>query len=135
MTGALSAFRWERLTPLQRAEHDSDARGLEAAGILLKLREAVEKDEFVSRVKNALTIAEDAIFNWLDVRPDSGAGGGTGPATPPPPGPGPGRPVAETGGSAIRAAGSPDAGVLTTLGEFLREHRGQRVVVEWRAED
>jgi len=145
VTSALVGFRWDRLAPLRQAEQDNDDRGQSAASTLRALRESVGKDEFASRVRTALTVTEEALYEWLTApRPDAVwtvPGTGTaGDTTPPgagqtPPGPGSDRPAAETTGTATRDAGGRDADVLTLLGEFLRAHHGQRVVVEWRAQD
>ena len=145
VTSALVGFRWDRLAPLRQAEQENDERGQSAASTLRALRESVGKDEFASRIRIALTVTEEALYEWLTApRPDAVStvpGTGTeGDTTPPgagqtPPGPGSDRPAAETTGSATRDAGGRDADVLTLLGEFLRAHHGQRVVVEWRAQD
>jgi hypothetical protein len=124
---ALRGFRWERLAPLREAAaRGADERDRSAARIIATLRDALEADEIAQALGRALSEAEDAIFAWL-------ANGQPPPPPPPPPGPGPGpvKPVAPSGGG-TRAKGAPDAAVLSELGEFLRGHPNERVVVEWR---
>ena len=158
VTSALTNFRWDRLTPLQRAEHDGDERGQSAASTLRALREAIAKDEFTSRIRTALNATDEALYEWLttprpdviwpDARPGghpgngdgsgtgtAGGSAGTGTGQTPPPGPGPDRTVAEASDRAVRYAGGDDADVLTSLSAFLRAHHDRQVVVEWRVQD
>ena len=65
VSGALHAFRWDRLAPLRQAESATDQRGRAAAGILQDLREALTADEFATRLAPALSKTDDAIFEWL----------------------------------------------------------------------
>ena len=65
VTTAVDGFRWERLAPLRDAEERADERGRAAANTLRTLREAVEADEFATRLGPALVAADDAIFAWL----------------------------------------------------------------------
>ncbi len=124
---ALASFPWDRLTPLREAEENNDDRGRSAASTLRELRQTVRADEFASSIKRALVITDQAIFDWLASpgpnRPVPGPG--------PRPGPGPVRPTAARG-SGTRSAGAPDSDIITPLTEFLRAHRGQEVVAEWR---
>jgi hypothetical protein len=122
VTGALSSFRWERLASLRAAEDNSDYRGRSAASTLRALRDAVQADEFVTRLRPALAAAEEALFEWLTASR-------TPPVLPPPPDP---DPPAAARGTGTRASGASDADVLTSLTEFLRAHHDRRVVVEWR---
>ena len=117
---ALASFPWDRLAPLREAEENNDDRGRSAASTLRELRQTLRADEFASSIKRALVITDQAIFDWL-------AGPGPGPRT----GPGPVRPTAARG-SGTRSAGAPDSDIITPLTEFLRAHRGQEVVAEWR---
>jgi hypothetical protein len=124
---ALATFPWDRLTPLRQSEGNDNERGRSAAGTLRELREALRADEFASSIKRALGITDQAIFDWL-------AGDRPIPGPDPRPGPGPVRPAAVRG-SGARPAGAPDSDVLTPLAEFLRAHRAQEVVVEWRVKE
>jgi len=124
---ALASFPWDRLAPLREAEENNDDRGRSAASTLRELRQTLRADEFASSIKRALVITDQAIFDWL---------AGPGPDRPVPgpgprPGPGPVRPTAARG-SGTRSAGAPDSDIITPLTEFLRAHRGQEVVAEWR---
>jgi hypothetical protein len=124
---ALASFPWDRLAPLREAEENNDDRGRSAASTLRELRQTLRADEFASSIKRALVITDQAIFDWL---------AGPGPVRPSPgpdprPGPGPVRPTAARG-SGTRSAGAPDSDLITPLTEFLRAHRGQEVVAEWR---
>ena len=127
MREALRGFRWERLAPLREAAvRGADERDRSAARILATLSDALEADEIAQALGRALNEADDAIFAWLaDGQPPPP------PPLPPGPGPGPDRAAAPNGGG-IRAKGAPDAAVLSELGEFLRGHPNERVVVEWR---
>ena len=62
---ALRQFRWERLAPLLAAEKRTDQRGRAAASILRDLRAAVAADEFTVRLPRALSVTEQAVFDWL----------------------------------------------------------------------
>jgi hypothetical protein len=156
VTTALASFPWDRLRPLQQAEQDGSESGQSAASTLRALREAVTKDEFTSRIKAALIVTDDALYEWLAAaRLDPGlSGGGTGDASgrgssggdgstrtdrTPLPDSGSYRTVSDEGagnsGRAVKEAGNDDDNVLTPLGEFLRAHHDQRVVVEWRVQD
>jgi hypothetical protein len=120
---ALASFPWDRLAPLREAEENNDDRSRSAASTLRELRQTLRADEFASSIKRALVITDQAIFDWL---------AGPGPGRPVPgPGPGPVRPTAARG-SGTRSAGAPDSDIITPLTEFLRAHRGQEVVAEWR---
>jgi hypothetical protein len=124
---ALASFPWDRLAPLREAEENNDDRGRSAATTLRELRQTLRADEFASSIQRALVITDQAIFDWLagpgPVRPVPGPG--------PRPGLGPVRPTAARG-SGTRSAGAPDSDLITPLTEFLRAHRGQEVVAEWR---
>lgn len=130
---AVDSFRWDRLAPLREAEPIADERGRAAAATLKALRDAVAADEFAARLSQALSRADDEIFEWL------AAGQPRTPVESPVPKrpddvpiklPGP-RPT----GWGARAKGAPDGPVLAALQEFLAEHRDERVVVEWRVEE
>jgi hypothetical protein len=127
---ALASFPWDRLAPLRDAEGNDDERGRTAARTLRELREALRADEFASRIKGALTVTDQAIFDWLAPRPAPGTDRPV-PGRSSKPGLGTDRPAA-TRGAGTRSATAPDSEVLTPLAEFLRAHRGQEVVVEWR---
>ncbi len=133
VSGALHAFRWDRLAPLRRAESATDQRGRRAAGILRDLREALTADEFATRLEPALSRTDDAIFEWL-------ASGQPKPVDEPPTVL---RPddvhlrlrVSPSGGQATRAQGAPASDVLEPLREFLEANGDKRVVVEWRVQE
>ena len=124
---ALASFPWDRLAPLREAEENNDDRGRSAASTLRELRETLRADEFASSIKRALVITDQAIFDWL-------ARDRPAPRPVPGPGPGPGRP-ASSHGSGTRSAGARDSDILAPLTEFLRAHREQEVVVEWRVKE
>jgi hypothetical protein len=137
VASAVDSFRWERLAPLRASENQTDDRGRAAAGTLTALREAVEADEFATRLGPVLSRTDDAVFEWLSVgqrvlqvpdpqllRPDD-----VPIYVPPtfPPGSGSGR--------ATRAKGAPASEVLDELAAFLDAHRDEQVVVEWRVQE
>jgi len=129
---AVDTFRWDRLSPLREAEPRDDERGRPAAATLKALRDAVAADELVTRLSQALSTAENEVFEWL------AAGQPKVPVEPRPQRPDdvplhlPGR---RPGGGGTRERGKPDDAVLEALTEFLHEHRDERVVVEWRVEE
>jgi hypothetical protein len=114
VTTAVDGFRWERLAPLRDAEERDEERGRAAASTLRTLREAVEADEFATRLGPALVAADDAIFAWL---------------TPPK------KPHPTVGGRATRGKGAPDREVLEQVTAFLEAHRDEEVVVQWRVQE
>ena len=124
---ALASFPWDRLTPLREAEGNHDDRGRSAASTLRELRETLRAEEFASSIRRALVITDQAIFDWLA---SSGSDRPV-PGPSPKPGSGSARPTAARG-SGTRSAGAPDSEIITLLAEFLRAHRGQEVVAEWR---
>jgi hypothetical protein len=148
VAAAVAGFRWERLDPLRAAERAAqtqpDPRGQDASATLRALRDAVAADEIVTRLRPALSKAEDAIFSWLEAgqSPDPSLKGSPNPAT----GPIVTGPILraedviiELGssehGPAQRATlrqGTPAEAVLGPLAEFLRAHPDKRVIVEWR---
>jgi hypothetical protein len=135
VTGALRAFPWERLAPLHTAARQADPRGQAATRILDDLRTALEADEIVQSLSDALKVTDGAIFTWL-------ADGQEQTPTPPSPGPMP-RLATQPGtlhpawaagasGSGKRAPGGSNAPVISQLDQFLRDHADERVAVEWR---
>lgn len=121
---ALRQFRWERLAPLLAAEKRTDQRGRAAASILRDLRAAVAADEFTVRLPRALSVAEQAVFDWLADN-----------QLPVPPPPAPPAPVQQPGnphGRAIVTRGSRPDETIAELTAFLTKHRDDEVVVEWR---
>ena len=133
VSGALNAFRWDRLAPLRQAESAADQRGRGAAGILRDLREALTADEFATRLEPALSKTDDAIFEWL-------ATGQPKPVDEPPTVLRPDDvhlrlPVSPSGGQATRALGAPASDVLEPLRDFLEANEDKRVVVEWRVQE
>jgi hypothetical protein len=133
VSGALRAFRWDRLAPLRGAESAADQRGREAAGILRDLRAALTADEFATRLEPALLKTDDAIFEWL-------ASGQPKPVDEPPTVLRPDDvhlrlPVSPSAGQATRAKGAPASDVLEPLREFLEANGDKRVVVEWRVQE
>jgi hypothetical protein len=131
VAGALSGYRWERLSPLCDAERGEDPRGRRAAAILAELRRALTSDEIVIGLQKALRDSEDAVFDWL--------ADGQSPA---------GRAAADRGativsatpsgarglGGVARAKGAPAEPVVAELTRFLEEHRDEDVIVEWRVQ-
>jgi hypothetical protein len=112
VASAVDTFRWDRLEPLRAAENQADERGRAAARTLARLREAAGSDEFATRLGRVLSETDDAIFDWL--KPD---------------------PKPSHGGRATRTKGGPDNAVFEPLGEFLKAHRGDQVIVEWRVQE
>jgi hypothetical protein len=138
VASAVDTFRWERLAPLRAAENHGDDRGRAAAGTLTVLREAVEADEFATRLGPVLAKTDDAVFEWLSAgqgvyqapdllprRPDD-----VPIYVPPSPLPPEGR-----SGRATRAKGAPSNEVLGPLAAFLDAHRDEPVTVEWRVQE
>jgi hypothetical protein len=131
VTGALRAFAWDRLAPLRAAAgQQGDPRGQAAARILDDLRDALGADEIAQALPRVLRETDDAIFDWL---------AGSQPHTPPPPPPDPGpgqvpgvQRAAAPSGSGTRSKGSSNDTVISQLGQFLRDHADEQVVVEWR---
>jgi hypothetical protein len=135
VTGAVDAFRWDRLAPLRAAETQDDERGRDAASTLKALRDAVAADEFTTRLGPVLSATDDAIFAWLS------AGQPAEPVTPPhhlepddidirvP------KPLPGASGRATRAKGASSADVVAQLETFLNEHHDEQVVVEWRVQE
>ncbi len=124
VSGALQQFRWERLAPLLAAESQPDERGRAAASILRELRAAVGADEFTIRLPQALSVAEQAVFDWLEE--------GQRQVPPQPPSPRPGPAPGRVRGQAIVTRGSQPDHAIAELSAFLRQHRDDEVVVEWR---
>ena len=123
---ALHSFHWDWLAPLIAAETRTDDHGQAAARILRELRDAVSADEFAVRLAPALSAAEQAIFDWLaDGQPSAPAAR---PAIPGEPQPRPARPA----GRVVLASGARPEQALAELSAFLREHRDEEIVVEWR---
>jgi hypothetical protein len=132
---ALRAFRWDRLSPLREAEATQDDRGQSAASALNALRSAVRADEFSSHIGPALSVAEEAVFEWLtagqnqdqeqdeDKRQDDDKSRKTDWFR---------KPVNASSGRASRSTGASDTSVLEPLADFLRNHQDENVVVEWR---
>ena len=129
----VDSFRWERLGPLREAEPRGDERGRPAAATLKALRDAVAADELVTRLSQALSSADDEVFEWL------AAGQPNIPVEQPPPQRPDDVPIQlparRPGGGGTRDRGKPDDAVLEALREFLHEHRDERVVVVWRVEE
>jgi hypothetical protein len=138
VASAVDTFRWERLAPLRAAESQADESGRAAAGTLTALREAVEADEFATRLGPVLSRTDDAVFDWLSAgqrvhqvpdpmprRPDDV------PIYVPP------SPLASSGlsGRATRAKGAAASDVLGPLEAFLDAHRDEQVIVEWRVQE
>ena len=135
VAAAVDGFRWDRLAPLRTSKDRADERGRAAASTLTTMREAVEADEFATRLGPKLADADDAIFEWL-------ADGQTARPVDQPDLPRPddiviALPTPKPGlsGRATRAKGASSRDVLTELAAFLDEHPDQEVVVEWRVEE
>ena len=127
---ALHGFRWERLAPLREAAtRAADERDRSAARIIATLRDALAADEIAQALGQALSDDRGGDLRLADRRPATSA------ATPAATSaarswPGPGH-----GGTERRrhpGRGCPDQAILSELGAFLRDHRGEQVVVEWR---
>ncbi|HXL95674.1 MAG TPA: hypothetical protein VN969_42685 [Streptosporangiaceae bacterium] len=135
VAAAVDGFRWDRLAPLRTSKDRVDERGHAAASTLKTLREAVEADEFATRLGPKLANADDAIFEWLA---DSQAAERVNhPELPRPddivialP-----KPVPGLNGKATRAKGASSRDVLSELTAFLDAHRDQEVIVQWRVEE
>jgi hypothetical protein len=135
VTASVDAFRWDRLAPLRAAENQVDERGRDAASTLKTLRDAVEADEFATRLGPILSTTDDAIFEWLSA-------GQPAVPVPPPQHLGPDdidiripKPLRGAAGQATRAKGASSADVVAQLETFLNEHRDEQIVVEWRVEE
>jgi hypothetical protein len=114
VTTAVDGFRWEQLAPLRDAEERADEQGRAAASTLRTLREAVEADEFATRLGPALVAADDAIFAWLT--PSK-------------------KPLPTVGGRPTMGKGAPNREVLDQVTAFLEAHRDEEVVVQWRVQE
>ena len=138
VASAVDTFRWDRLGPLRAAENQDDDHGRDAARALRALREAVGTDEFATKLRLALSAADDAVFEWLSAgqraepvpvppvyRPDD-----VPIYVPPSPLPSAGR-----AGRATRSKGAPASEVLGPLRAFLDAHPDDQVVVEWRVQE
>ncbi len=53
VAAAVNEFRWDRLAPLRTSEDQADERGRAAARTLKTVREAVQADEFATRLGGA----------------------------------------------------------------------------------
>jgi hypothetical protein len=138
MASAVDAFHWDRLGPLYAAEDQDDDRGRDASRALASLRESVRADEFATKLKAALSAADNAVFEWLS----------DGQRVQLPPGQQPRRPddipihvppskLAGPGraGRAALAKGAAAREVLGPLQAFLDAHRDEQVIVEWRVQE
>jgi hypothetical protein len=125
---ALSAYRWERLGPLQQAARagvGDDVRAAAARDILAGLQQAVTADEITRRLRVALDASDDEIFTWLArAAPEPpNAGRGSDPVQSPP------------SGRIVRREGEPSEPVTTELAAFLDRHFDRTVAVEWRVQE
>jgi len=117
VAAALHEYPWDRLVPLTQGAAGDDDRGRQARAILERLREVLTAEELPSQLGPALKRAEDEAFAWAFTPPSP-------PRRPPPPPGGAGRRVVDSSAD-LEAA-------LDEVRAFVEEHRGQRVVVEWR---
>lgn len=126
VTGQLQSFGWSRLSPLLDAEKQNTDRGRSAKAALDRLRASVTADELAQPLNSALKRAEDDAFKWLEEAVE--------PGPTPDPGPTPAPQHSVPHGS--RTVGSTDdlTRVREDLNNFVEEHTGERVVVEWRVE-
>jgi len=144
VAGLLDRFSWQRFEPLFAGRQGEGVRADEAAGILRRLSEAVDADEFSVPIAPALKRAEDELFAWLarGAKPDVPAGPDVGGQTP---GATEADDELETGSQPRRAAsggarisrgrGARDArAAAAQLEAFVAEHPDDDVVVEWRVE-
>ncbi len=129
VSAALTAFHWERLSPLRAAAGQGGERGRAAQTILERLASAVAADEFAVALPAVLDQTEQAVFDWL------AAGQAPAPAGQPRP-----EPVPEFGGArravgagkAVRRRGERPDAVLGELRSFLDSHGDAEVEVQWR---
>ncbi|MFT4164430.1 MAG: DUF6079 family protein [Microlunatus sp.] len=126
VTSALTAFRWERLRPLQDAQQGEGGRAEQAAAILEDLRRSLESDEMVTAIAQALEAAEAALFAWLTPPSPHRS-----PSAHPEPTPAP----RTTSGRRTLAAGENPASVVADLQAFRNAHGGAGIIVEWRLDE
>ena len=69
VVAALSAFSWNRLTPVREAAAGQSERADAAQDILDNLTSALNGHEHAYACAKALKTAEDAIFDWLASAP------------------------------------------------------------------
>ena len=123
LSAQLQGYSWNRLTPLIEAERQRDELGQAAKEILDRLRAALLADELSQQLGNALRRADDEAFQWaLKPRPgdeDDDEDENDDKPT-------------RAGGRA-RVRGSADlGGVQKQLADFVDQHAGQEIEVEWR---
>ncbi len=142
LAAKMDGYKWERLTPLLNAAAGEGPRADRAAGILSRLREAVQDEELHQPLAKALVAAENEVFGWLQEgteAPDPGphtdgtiggppgGGGGIGPLSPP-------RRRPDSSGQRRVRRGEGLDGVIEELRRFSADHRDSEIIVEWRAE-
>mgnify|MGYP001179613518 CR=1 FL=1 len=123
VTSALRSFEWDRLNPLRQAMAGENDDAASAARIITGLQDALVSDEIVRPIGQALKKADREIFDWLAslhphpvAKPPSAA-----------------RPLPQdTGGSALRAAGSSSDDLVRQVRSFLDSHSTRAVEVTWR---
>jgi hypothetical protein len=120
LNAQLQSYSWDRLTPLVKAERHRDNRGKAAKEILDRLRAALLADELSQRLEDALRRADDEAFKWALWQPE---------------------PIDDedeeedetraSGRAAVRHRADLD-GVQKQLADFVDQHQGHEIEVEWR---
>jgi hypothetical protein len=126
VSAQLEGFSWGRFRPLLAGAQGEGAHAEEAAGVLRRLGEALDADEFNIPLAPALKLAEDELFAWLAPRattPTDDAS--TGPTT---------RQRPSASGRVTIHRGQGTGAVAAQLDRFVSEHPDTDIVVEWRAE-
>jgi hypothetical protein len=143
VVAALSAFSWNRLTPVREAAAGQSERADAAQDILDNLTKALNGHEHAYACAKALKTAEDAIFDWLASAPVPDPPRGVKDPIVPPPVvvPEPTKPDDVTLPKTDPPADSHPGGPWRTtnantavdeLQKFLRENPGRRIEVQWR---
>lgn len=159
LVAALKGYPWDRLTAVQEAERGSGERATTARAILDRVRTALVSDELAQELRPALTRAEDAAFRWAleqsqpqprdadtgvdaSAGSDSGSGAGSESSSGSDSGSGAGsglrdgagKPIPRARGARTLASRRDLDATVAALKSFVDDHKGRRVVVEWRVE-
>lgn len=123
LTGTLQGYSWDRLTPLVAAERERDERGHSAKAIMDRLRAALVADELSQPLREALKKAEDEAFRWAMERPGRDDEDDDDD-----------KPVRPRGRAQVRNVGDLD-GLRQQIADFVTEHEGREIEVEWRVKE